>query len=621
MTRPSPRCDWLALWILFSAWCVVSGWILSAFGQLDRAGYAVSLVLFLAALAFKRCSWQVLSTRPLFLARRSTYRSLLPKLWLVLVFMVLAGGLLYHPDNYDFLSYRFPRVLHWTWQHHWYWIDTPNTRQDFSAVGMEWLMAPLLVFFRTDRLFFLLNFISFLLMPGLVFAVFRRLGIAGRVAWWWMWFLPTGYCFLLQAASMGNDAFAGVYLLAALYYAFKADRDSPQALVLSLLSIALLTGAKASDAPLVLPWLAVVWLRRQSILASVRPVLLAGALVAAAVCSALPIFIANYYYTGAVTGDPHNIERMQMRRPLIGIAGNTLELIADNTVPPIWPHPIGWRLPAGMEAALKVDFPRFELLSTPLQFEEDAGAGLGMTVFILLCLFYGLQKRFAPRNRSLRFPAALMAAAIVFAALTFMAELGGEGDSRLFAPYYIGGVIAVLLLLPLEGRVIYRQRWRGVGYAAVGLAFLLVLLNPSRPLLPLRLIVSHLPAGRVSASAVGQLEDNYELRQVRRDGLGSLRRGIPPGEKIVGNLMGVDDPDVSLWLPFGSREVVDVVPSTDLAARHIHYVVVSAATLESTYHLTVPALLKKWSMNVVQTEQLKFKTKRPEETWYLLRSS
>jgi hypothetical protein len=621
MTGPSPRCDWLALWILFSAWCLVSGWILSAFGQLDRAGYAVSLVLFLAALAFKRHFWQVLSTRPLFLARRSTYRSLLPKLWLVLVFMVLAGGLIYHPDNYDYLSYRFPRVLHWTWQHHWYWIETPNTRQDYSSVGMEWLMAPLFVFFRTDRLFFLLNFIPFLLMPGLVFAVFRRLGIAGRVAWWWMWFLPTGYCFLLQAASMGNDGFSGVYLLAALYYAFKADRDSPQALVLSLLSIALLTGAKASDAPLVLPWFAVVWVRRQSILASVRPVLLAGACVVAVVCSALPSFIANYHYTGSYTGDPHNLDHIQIHRPLIGIAGNTVELIANNTAPPLWPHPIDWRLPAVMEAALKVDFPRLELLSTPLQFEEDAGAGLGITVFTLLCIVYGLQKQFASRGRAWRFPAVLMAAAIVFAALIFMAKLGSEGDPRLFAPYYIVGVVAVLLLLPLEGRVIYRQPWRGVGYAAVGVAFLLVLLNPSRPLLPLRLIASNLPAGRVSASAVGQLEDNYDLRQARRDGLGSLRRGIPPDEKIVGNLMGIDDPNVSLWLPLGSREVVDVVPSTDLAARHIHYVVVSAATLESTYHLTVPALLKKWSMSVVQTEQLRFKTKRQKDTWYLLRSS
>ena len=67
------------------------------------------------------------------------------------------------------------------------------------ACGIEWLTAPLLLFTRCDRALFLLNFIPFLLLPGLVFSVFRRLGVRARVAWHWMWLLPTGYIFLLQA--------------------------------------------------------------------------------------------------------------------------------------------------------------------------------------------------------------------------------------------------------------------------------------------------------------------------------------------------------------------------------------------------------------------------------------
>src|SRR5208283_5640035 len=108
----------------------------------------------------------------------------------------------------------------------------------------EWLTAPLLLFTKSDRALFLINFISFLLLPGLIFSLFTRLGVRARVAWQWMWLLPTGYTFLLQAGSAANDAFPTVYALAALDFACRAWASRrPAQLGLSALCAALLTGA------------------------------------------------------------------------------------------------------------------------------------------------------------------------------------------------------------------------------------------------------------------------------------------------------------------------------------------------------------------------------------------
>ena len=137
----------------------------------------------------------------------------------------------------------------------WFWIHTPDYRMNDRACGIEWLSAPLLLFTKSDRALFLLNFIPFLLLPGLIFSVFTRLGVRARVAWQWMWLLPTGYDFLLQAGSIANDTFPTVYALAAVDFAARAWQSRRAAdLWHSILAAALLTGAKASNLPLLLPW-------------------------------------------------------------------------------------------------------------------------------------------------------------------------------------------------------------------------------------------------------------------------------------------------------------------------------------------------------------------------------
>ena len=247
----------VAAWVVFSAFCSCAGWVLSALHQLNVGGYAVALLLGVAVVWMLRervlpenvWGWNLRK-------QRRRFRRTFPLGFLIVASLAILGGAIHPRSNYDALAYRIPRVLHWLAEGRWHWIYTDFQRVNTRARGIEWLSAPLIAFTRTDRLLFLINAASFLLLPGLVFSLLRRVGVKPRVAWHWMWLLPTGYCYLLQAGSISNDMFGTVYALAAVDFALRARKSGRVSEVcLSVLSAALLTGARASNLPLLLPWM------------------------------------------------------------------------------------------------------------------------------------------------------------------------------------------------------------------------------------------------------------------------------------------------------------------------------------------------------------------------------
>src|SRR5580698_2527552 len=213
-------------WLWISACAALAGWILSALGELNRPGYLAAFALFLGfiVLPWRRFGF---SWEKLLLAVRKGFRRLrrpMPLGFFVLAILVFVGGAIYTTDNYTGLTYSAGRVLQWLSHGRWFWIHTTDYRMNDRACGMEWLSAPILLFTQSTRGLFLLNFLPFLLMPGLIFSVFNQLGVRGRVAWYWMWLLPSGYTFLLQAGGNANDTFPTVYALAAIYFALRARR-------------------------------------------------------------------------------------------------------------------------------------------------------------------------------------------------------------------------------------------------------------------------------------------------------------------------------------------------------------------------------------------------------------
>jgi hypothetical protein len=621
--RKGVSLDWLALWILFSAWSSLSGWCLSACGYLDRAGMAFSYALFLGVLILFRshlhgggglAGWRLFRSR-----------ALAPRIWLVLAVLAFVGGMAHAPNNYDYLTYRFTRVLHWSWEHAWIWIPTINLRMNYSGTGFEWLMAPLFIVFKTDRLFFLINFIPYLLLPGVIFSVFSRLGISKRISWWWMWVLPGGYCYILQAASAGNDSFAALYFLASLHYLFQAKASSvARNLTLSCVAIALMTGAKASNLPLVLPWLTVLFFHRKRLLEKCRPAMIAVILMVAAAVSFLPMALLNIHFTGDYAGDPDNSGEMKVGNPVSGVLGNSIELAKDNLAPPLWPQAIDWEpmLPSRLKANLLRDFPRLDLRSGELQIEEEAGLGLGIFLFASLFIVGGIWARVADPSlivaRNGQAMGIVCAGAIAW--LAFMSKMGSEATSRLIAAYYPLLIAGILVMVSLEGRVVRRLVFRWVGCIAMLSAIPLVILSPARPLFPVQAVANLMAKWHIPAGIVARYNQVYGVYAVRADAFKELTASIPPGERTIGFLQGGDDPEVSLWRPFGTRKVMEVTPEDsreELKARGIHFVVVSQDALADRYHTTVALLAARWPGSLVAEKSIVLKVRRGPETWYL----
>ena len=622
--RKSPAFDWLAVWILFSAWSSLSGWCLALSGLLNPVATSLSFALFFGGLFI--CRSHLTSAGKLTPLRILRSRYWVPKIWLGLTLLALIGGITHTPNNYDYLTYRFPRVLYWTWDHAWYWVPTINNRINYSGPGFEWLMASQFVLLKTDRFFFLINFVSYLFLPGLVFSVFSHLGISKRIAWWWMWVFPCGYCYILQAASTGNDSFAAVYLLASIRYLYRSkDAPSIKNLTLSSLAIALTTGAKASNLPLVLPWLTVLFFHRKGLLEKCRPVTAALILMVSAAVSFLPMALLNIHYTGDFAGDPANRGKMKISNPVIGLLGNSFLLTKDNLSPPIFPRPINWTpmVPSFLKAGLDRDFPRMYLHSGELQIEEDAGVGIGIVLFTGLFVVMGVRARVTGKRtvRPYYNQALWIVGAGVLAWLGYMTKMGSEATSRLIAAYYPLLIAAVLVPVALDGRTMKCRLLKGAGFLAILSAIPLVILSPSRPLFPVPAISNLMTIIHIPSEIIGRYNDVYGVYGGRANEFKDLVATFPPGEQTIGFLQGGNDSEVSLWRPFGARKLVEVTPNDSrekIQAQGIHYVLVSQDALVDAYHTTIASVADKWSAKIIQEKDIELMAHVGREPWYLL---
>lgn len=620
---------WTKGWIVLSAYLSAAGWILSVAGQLNPFGYGVAVLLGLAAavLAFRAGAFPLPQAPRARFPRR--FRRFFPAVFLALLGAAFFGGALYAPTNYDALSYRIPRILHWLSEGKWHWIVTTEVRMNMSAVGMEWLMTPLFAFSHSDRSFFLLNVASFALLPGLVYAVFTRVGISKRLSWYWMWLLPSGYCFFTQAGSVGNDSYATVYLLASIALALRyreTRRDSD--LWLSMVAAALLTGAKASNLPLMLPWaiaaFPVLWplLRRKP----------GTATAVVAVCilgSFVPLGCLNYRYSGDWAGDPGNRQQMKLDNPVYGLIGNGLQLLVANAAPPIFPQAPFWNeraaqwLHSPANRPLIQHFPRLTLKCNEFQNEEGAGLGLGLCGLLAVGVAASVWHR--PREgwkatvtKASRSLGTWVCVGGCVALAVYMAKLGSESTARLVIPYY-PLVIAAALLIPGAAALPRRRWWRFVAALAALSVFPIMIFNPSRPLWPALTVcekwVKASPGNRVAERAFSV----YEVYRNRNDGLAVLRKYIEPGDRVIG-FFALDASEVALWRPFGERKVVDFTPARkdDFFGRK-SLLFASREAIQVKTGLTVEEWLAGTSGRLIAVESPAIKATRGAEDWYVIR--
>ena len=125
---------------------------------------------------------------------------------------------------------------------------------------------------------------------------------------------------------------------------------------------------------------------------------------------------------------------------------------------------------------------------------------------------------------------------------------------RHLAAYY-PLLLPALLLGPGHAALLRRRWWRGLVCAVLVLAVAVVALVPGRPLWPARTVLSKLHELKPDSRQIERALKVYSVYGSRSDPLANVRALLPPGLKVVGFMGTVDDIDISLWRPLGSRLV------------------------------------------------------------------
>lgn len=550
-----------AAWIMYSAAISASGYILTWTEHFDAKGYilATSAAILLAlwpvlnslrqGLAFGRFSFTKIKRRPFQL------------IYAACGVIILVGGAIYPPTNYDAFCYRIPRVLQWLQAGQYHWIGGFTTRMDFSSLGFEWLMLPGIAIFHTLRFAFLNNAISFLLFPALLYSTMTRLGVRKAVASKWMWIIPCASCFVTEAGSIGNDFTATIYLLAAVHFALKAyDHGKKADVLLSILAAALCTSAKASNLPLVLP-IAIclscaLWKYRSLILPAFITSVLALSI------SFLPLAIINIQHTGHWSGSPNSLQNI--KNPVSGLLGNSLQIGVASLVPAVFPMSSQlnrWTSRLKNTEAIKSvikDFPEINLSTLELASEEGSGLGLGVTSCLLLSFIFTRRKLKIPDPRSME---AWVCMAFWISLLVVMAKLGNPSVPRIIACYY-----PVILILPLamvsSQRTVNNKYWNTASFILLLPIVPALAINPARPMVRLDRILE-LVGTRHESPLYKRTNVVYEVYSKRSDEHRALRELLPPNAKNIG-FAGTDgDSQYSFWLPLGTRSVRDFTPTKD----------------------------------------------------------
>lgn len=657
------------LWIIISTLASVGGWVLSALGALNDWGYACWIVIStLVIVAFLRGDRNRLSPLSDLRKLKCRMRRFLPAGFGILAALVFVGGLLYAPTDHTAMSYRLPRVLQWLSHGRWFWIHTPNYRMNDRGCGIEWMSAPLLLFTKSDRALFLMNFIPFLLMPGLIFSVWTRLGVRPRVAWSWMWLVPTGYCFLLQAGGVANDAFPTVYALAMMEFALIAGCqlsvisyrrapssifDSPSSnLMFSLLSAALLVGAKASNLPLGLPWVIVffpfpllppVWrsairnakheTRDASQVSRFTFNIPAWALIVlvSVAISFVPTALLNIRHVHDWSG--LNIEKpnMSMKNPIAGLLGNGLLLFTNNFVPTFFPIAGWWNqhalshFPSALVRLMNANFEDGYNTLGEMPTEDWAGIGFGISVLVVVSVLaaFRYRNKHPSNNPSIHQSTFWLRAALIapwISLLAYCVTTGMVTPARLITPYY-PLLLPALLVGAGQAQVVRRRWWQVCAGLVLLLALAALIVTPPRPLWPWRPVLSRALATHPNQRQLLRAQKVYEVYGQRSDPLAGMRRWFPPGLKVIGFMGTGDDLDISLWKPYGSRRVEPFLisdPPERIHALGIEYAAISGLQLAS-YGTTIQDWLQKSNAELLDTTNATMTVAQGSQPWYFVR--
>jgi len=169
--------------------------------------------------------------------------------------------------------------------------------------------------------------------------------------------------------------------------------------------------------------------------------------------------------------------------------------------------------------------------------------------------------------------------------------------------------------------VVTRRWWRISAFAVFIMAAGLLVVSPARSLFPALTLVEKLQARRPDSRLLARLREVYFVYRGRNDGFAPIRALLPPDLKVLG-MVTFDDPETSLWRPFGSRRIEHVCSgdtAVELKQRGIEYILVREEVLGLWFKCPPNDWLKRMNAQVIQTIPLNLRASRGAMDWYLIK--
>lgn len=586
MAKHPKECSIFAHFVIFALTCNVAGWLLSSLHLLNATGFIIAIPLLHSATA-ALCGVGLPAIH-LTGFRSKRWKRWLPAGFLFIAALVLISGVLHAPNNMDALHSRVPRVAHWLMAERWEWFPANNNSQNTRSCGFEWMTAPFVSLFKTDRFSFVFNCMAFFLLPGACFNVMRGMGLGGRVAWAWMWLIPAGYCFSLQAGGIGNDLTPAFFAAAAFAFGFRwKSRGGFSNFALALSSLGAMSACKPGTLPLLLPF-CVIFFGMWRIVFS-NPARSAVLFVLIAIGSFLPTALLNIHHCGDWTGLQAENPAFARVEPMVGIAGNLINSSLQNLAPPVFPLAGKWNpfflglFPESFKEAMKRNFEPTgaEFILPDLQGEEWAGIGAGITYLLtftaLLAVFKG-----RPPNPFVKKPPLLLYTALFGSALlVYFAKTGLFTVARHISPYYLFLVIIILIATRPE-KVMKCHLWKWAAGAAMASTIFMVVITPSRPLWPAQWFFAQF-GNSPSSTVIQRAALGYSIYAKRSDALSPLRNALPADARVIGFMSFAAGSEMPFWKPYGEMWVHHIRPGDSvigLRQKGMRHIVINSDNFE-----------------------------------------
>lgn len=564
-----------------------------------------------------------LPTKRAIVRAKYRFKDPIPCLFLLIALVSLVGGLIHPPNNYDAMNFRLPKVLAWLMNGGWQWIPANNQSLNTRSAGMEWVFAPLFAWTGSDRVLFLCNQLPYFLMPGLVFGVFRRLGVQNRTSRIWMYVLPTGYGFALQAGGIGNDLPAAIFALAAFDFALRWKKTGFLGhALLALFAAGMMTAVKPTTLPLILPFTLLFPKMFQLIVRA--PTKVAIATIPLALASFLPTAWLNNRQCGDWTGASAENASLGNVDPWIGIAGNLINAALQNLVPPVFPQAnvcnetVIQCFPDSFLQQMAQNFEargaRFGV--TDIQGEETAGLGSGIMMLLILGLIFGRQG-FSDNKWHIK--AGFLGMIFGIALLAYFSKAGMTTVARHILPYYPFLVLPILLIPRIASAA--RQSWfQRTAMIAMASTLIMLLITPSRPVLPMAMITRILSKVQ-PLPAIKRLEVGYEVYGHRANLLQALSAKIPAASNRIGYINHGSGPETSLWKPYGERIVCHLPPGSDpddAWAGPVQFVVINTRNFEQFRGESPQQWLVRLEGTILLRQDIRPLVKEPPSEWWVV---